>query len=45
MPANSKASIKYFEDPSIIGGSEVFSSIVTLSISRPTNAASTCSQV
>ena len=45
IPAVSKASIKNLEDPSIIGGSEELSSIKTLSISKPTKAAKTCSHV
>ena len=39
------ASIKNFEDPSIIGGSSALISIKTLSISKPTKAAKTCSIV
>ena len=36
---------KYFEEPSIIGGSGASSSIKMLSISNPTKAAKTCSEV
>ena len=45
IPAFSKASTKYLEEPSIIGSSEAFNSIMTLSKSQPTNAAKTCSGV
>ena len=37
--------MKNFDEPSIIGGSELLSSIIILSISNPTRAARTCSQV
>ena len=45
IPAASSASTKNFEEPSIIGGSDELSSIKTLSISIPTSAAKTCSEV
>ena len=45
IPASSSAFTKNLEDPSIIGGSEALSSIRRLSISSPTQAASTCSVV
>src|SRR5690606_5384068 len=44
-PAVSTASTKNFDEPSMIGGSEAFNSIITLSKSLPTNAANTCSVV
>ena len=45
FPTDSIASTKNFEEPSIIGGSDASSSIFTLSISKPTRAAKTCSVV
>ena len=43
--AFSKASTKNFDEPSIIGGSDESSSIMQLSICKPTKAERTCSQV
>ena len=45
QPTFSNASTKYFEEPSIIGNSDEFNSIITLSKSQPTKAAKTCSGV
>ena len=45
IPASNKASTKWIEEPSMMGGSDAFNSIKTLSISSPTSAAKTCSDV
>ena len=45
IPAFSSAFTKNLEEPSIIGGSDAFISMIKLSISKPTAAANTCSEV